>query len=383
MASNEPIPPFDLYIELEVDPGATTETIEAAWRSLVRRHHPDAGSSDERIKRLNLARDWLTDPERRRRYDADRLRREGDWRRYESSRPREESPGAAGMGTGGSFSDRYRGTAHEGHTGAAAREEAERILAEDRAAERRGLARAALLGGVLVVAVLGVGAFILTRPAPPAATPRPTPVFQTQDPAVGEAAITAFRAAVATEPATPYVVEALSDIRVDRARGTVQFRSSVAGDDSAGTLIGTLVSGQRDWVHLGGDGWARTDEGEWTALRSFDRDRGWAPWDELDGATLRFVRFETKGTVRVAIVQVTGWVPLDPRDYLDAEYELVAVDRGEVTLDVDAPTGAPLQMVADSRLTVTDADGEEHELRAQTTYEFSAWGEPVDIAAPD
>jgi hypothetical protein len=57
-------------------------TIEAAWRSLMKRHHPDLGaaSSTERSIRLNVAHDWLTDPVRRSRYDADRgaarLRRE-------------------------------------------------------------------------------------------------------------------------------------------------------------------------------------------------------------------------------------------------------------------------------------------------------------------
>jgi len=68
------IPRQDLYRELEVDPGASTETIEAAYRSLMKRHHPDrAGPSGlARTKRLNLAREWLVDRERRARYDATR-----------------------------------------------------------------------------------------------------------------------------------------------------------------------------------------------------------------------------------------------------------------------------------------------------------------------
>lgn len=66
------VPKFDLYRELEVDPQATTETIEAAYRSLIRRHHPDAGSGTGwRATRLNLAREWLTDPARRALYDAE------------------------------------------------------------------------------------------------------------------------------------------------------------------------------------------------------------------------------------------------------------------------------------------------------------------------
>ena len=70
-----PIPRFDLYEELEVSRLASAEVIEAAYRTLVKRHHPDVaagpGSYDpDRIKRLNVAHGWLTDPARRTRYDA-------------------------------------------------------------------------------------------------------------------------------------------------------------------------------------------------------------------------------------------------------------------------------------------------------------------------
>jgi hypothetical protein len=69
-------PRFDLYRELEVDVDASLETIEAAWRSLVKRYHPDAnpGLGNERIRRLNDAHDWLIDPVRRARYDSMRRR---------------------------------------------------------------------------------------------------------------------------------------------------------------------------------------------------------------------------------------------------------------------------------------------------------------------
>ena len=40
------IPRIDLYRELEVDPSATTETIDAAWKSLLKRLHPDVSSDD-------------------------------------------------------------------------------------------------------------------------------------------------------------------------------------------------------------------------------------------------------------------------------------------------------------------------------------------------
>src|ERR671925_543064 len=68
-------PEYDLYEVLEVSPRASTETILAAHRSMVSRYHPDVSRSPEAIqmtKRLNVARDWLTDPEKRRAYDASR-----------------------------------------------------------------------------------------------------------------------------------------------------------------------------------------------------------------------------------------------------------------------------------------------------------------------
>lgn len=65
------IPRYDLYEELEVSRSASVEVIEAAYKTLVKGHHPDVSKPDdaERIKRLNVAREWLLSPTRRRRYD--------------------------------------------------------------------------------------------------------------------------------------------------------------------------------------------------------------------------------------------------------------------------------------------------------------------------
>jgi curved DNA-binding protein CbpA len=72
------VPDFDLYKDLEIDPSASPETIDAAWRSLVRRNHPDtaldAVAATERMKRLNVAHDWLSNPQRRAIYDRSRGR---------------------------------------------------------------------------------------------------------------------------------------------------------------------------------------------------------------------------------------------------------------------------------------------------------------------
>lgn len=72
------LPTDDLYARLEISVDASPEAIEVAWRSLLRQHHPDvAGPSGlERAKRINVAHDWLSDPDLRARYDRERgLRR--------------------------------------------------------------------------------------------------------------------------------------------------------------------------------------------------------------------------------------------------------------------------------------------------------------------
>lgn len=70
----ESIPDFDLYAALGVAPGVDADAIRAAHREAVRRAHPDVApggdADDDAAKRLNVARDWLVDPDRRARYDA-------------------------------------------------------------------------------------------------------------------------------------------------------------------------------------------------------------------------------------------------------------------------------------------------------------------------
>ena len=74
-----PIPSFDLYGVLDVRPEATQQEIREAVASMDRRLQTatarQRGGSTARQKRFNIARHWLLDPERRRRYDADVARR--------------------------------------------------------------------------------------------------------------------------------------------------------------------------------------------------------------------------------------------------------------------------------------------------------------------
>lgn len=70
------VPDDDPYARLELAPDASPEAIELAWRALLKLHHPDvAGDSAEaleRAKRINVAHDWLSDPDLRVRYDRER-----------------------------------------------------------------------------------------------------------------------------------------------------------------------------------------------------------------------------------------------------------------------------------------------------------------------
>lgn len=68
----------DHYETLEVSPRASLEVIEAAYRVLAKRHHPDRAEAagraeaEERMRCLNEARDTLRDPISRREYDRGR-----------------------------------------------------------------------------------------------------------------------------------------------------------------------------------------------------------------------------------------------------------------------------------------------------------------------
>jgi curved DNA-binding protein CbpA len=67
-------PPFDPYKTLQVDPEAEDEVVEAAYRRLARKYHPDvAGPGGEaRMVALNRAWELLRDPAQRARVDRAR-----------------------------------------------------------------------------------------------------------------------------------------------------------------------------------------------------------------------------------------------------------------------------------------------------------------------
>ncbi len=74
MPPRSPLPTEDLYARLGIPHDASPEAIDLAWRGLLRKHHPDVAGpeANELAKRINVAHDWLSDPELRRRYDLER-----------------------------------------------------------------------------------------------------------------------------------------------------------------------------------------------------------------------------------------------------------------------------------------------------------------------
>ena len=74
MAPRPMLPPDDLYARLELPVDASFEAIEIAWRALLKQHHPDVAgpTADQLAKRINVAHDWLSDPDLRARYDRER-----------------------------------------------------------------------------------------------------------------------------------------------------------------------------------------------------------------------------------------------------------------------------------------------------------------------
>src|SRR5258708_26339804 len=74
MAPRRMLPPEDLSARLELPFDASFEAIEIAWRALLKQHHPDVAgpTADALAKRINVAHDWLSDPDLRARYDRER-----------------------------------------------------------------------------------------------------------------------------------------------------------------------------------------------------------------------------------------------------------------------------------------------------------------------
>jgi curved DNA-binding protein CbpA len=75
----------DYYEILQVSPSAEPEVIEAAYKKLAQKYHPDVNKSPtapEKMKKINAAHDVLGDPVQRKRYHAEWLQRKGEKTSY-------------------------------------------------------------------------------------------------------------------------------------------------------------------------------------------------------------------------------------------------------------------------------------------------------------
>ncbi len=105
----------DLYDILGVSRRATEEDIRKAFRKLAKANHPDVNpgnaAAGERFKKITAANDILSDPEKRRQYDAGEIDGKGD--------PRRPFWGHAGAGAGaGPGGPRRPQAARSGQAGA-------------------------------------------------------------------------------------------------------------------------------------------------------------------------------------------------------------------------------------------------------------------------
>jgi curved DNA-binding protein CbpA len=70
----------DYYEILQVSSSAEPEVIEAAYKKLAQKYHPDVNKSPtatEKMKKINIAHDVLGNPVQRKRYHAEWLQRKG------------------------------------------------------------------------------------------------------------------------------------------------------------------------------------------------------------------------------------------------------------------------------------------------------------------
>ena len=163
----------DHYAVLGIDPSADQEVITAAYRALAKKYHPDTGAtagtaSAERFEQVQQAYEVLRTPESRRRYDQELLA--ATERELDEHLAKRQRMIAAGIGSGGLPPPAGIGGIRP-----------EPLASRPVKKARRGSMLPFLVPGLLLVAVVAGGAFLMLpkspeAPAKVAAAPAPAPV---------------------------------------------------------------------------------------------------------------------------------------------------------------------------------------------------------------
>lgn len=86
----------DYYEILQVSPSAESEVIEAAYKKLTQKYHPDVSKSSTaagKMKKINIAHDVLCDPVQREKYHAEWVQKKGEKTSYAgTSAPTKSKP---------------------------------------------------------------------------------------------------------------------------------------------------------------------------------------------------------------------------------------------------------------------------------------------------
>lgn len=90
---------LNLYRILQVDPAAEDVVVQAAYRALMKRYHPDRGGDVRLVQRLNAAYATLRDPRAREAYDS--LRKTHGSRTSPPGSTTQPNPGPSSNGVGG------------------------------------------------------------------------------------------------------------------------------------------------------------------------------------------------------------------------------------------------------------------------------------------
>ncbi len=224
-----------LYSLLNVLPDADPVVIEAAYKALMKRHHPDiqpgsGGVAERRAAELNQAYQTLRDPERRAAYDADERARQERHRAelaraFEPPAPRAAPPSPP---------------------------RSEPVRAGQRAAAWIGAAGILMLGGAIYLLAQGMDAPVVRPPAAVSEQPGRSPrqaeqAFRDQPVNRGqvEKAVTEFRRIAGSSgiPGAAAYSEHCFDVQ-SRTRGISDFDHCVAFDHlaSRGDLVERSVS---------------------------------------------------------------------------------------------------------------------------------------------